>query len=157
MSELRWDEVADLFDPDNGVLPDVEVAGTTVADWQTVFDLVRARGWEHRYNPEVGDAELPAAAEIFAGGAVLDADLHVWPAPDVMAIFRFYRAETVDFDVHLEELQGQGPLDVLCEFYRTIGRALGKSVVMTFEGHRELPMIGYDVGLDRVIRLAPPD
>jgi hypothetical protein len=33
-----------------------------------------------------------------------------------MAIFRFYEAGTIDFDIAQRELQGQQRLDVLCGF-----------------------------------------
>jgi hypothetical protein len=34
-------------------------------------------------------------------------ELRVWPAADVLAIFRFRADDEVDFDVDLRELQGQ--------------------------------------------------
>lgn len=53
------------------------MAGTSVEDWQSLFDLVRT------------------------------ADLQVWPVPRVLVIFRPRSAEEIDFDVDLRELQGQ--------------------------------------------------
>jgi hypothetical protein len=80
--------------------------------------------------------------------------LKVWPVPGVLAIFRPYDAEQVDFDVDLRELQGQQRLDVLCRFFTTIGRTLRKPVLMTPEGFGNDPVLGYDVVADRVVVLA---
>ncbi len=154
MGDLRWDEVDDLFDVDNGILPDVTVTRTTVADWQAVLGLIRSEGWRHQYSQDGQPGQLPNAEQIFGLDQDMRADMQVWLAPGILAIFRFHTAREIDFDVHLGELQGQEPLDTLCAFFRAIGRRLGKPVVMTFEGSRSLPMIGYDVGRDRVIRLA---
>ncbi|MGJ6964879.1 hypothetical protein ACSDR0_23495 [Streptosporangium sp. G11] len=82
--------------------------------------------------------------------------LRVWPAPEVLAIFRFYVDETVDFDIDLRELQGQERLDLLCGFLRAIGRRLGKPVLMTPEGDDHHPVLGFDVTADRVVLLAEP-
>ncbi|WP_447003048.1 hypothetical protein ACRAKI_25500 [Saccharothrix isguenensis] len=47
MSELHRDEVRSSFDPElTGALPDVFVPDTSADDWQAVFDLVEARGWQ---------------------------------------------------------------------------------------------------------------
>ena len=84
--------------------------------------------------------------------------LRVWLAPSIVAIVRPYAAEQIDFDVDLRELQGQERLDVLCEFFRAIGRALGKPVLMTWEGasNSAYPFLGYRVEADRVVLLADP-
>ena len=39
-------------------------------------------------------------------------------------------------------------------FFVTIGRALGKPVLMTAEGVGNEPVLGYDVAVDRVVLLA---
>ncbi|WP_412538553.1 hypothetical protein R8Z50_22190 [Longispora sp. K20-0274] len=159
MPELLWSDVKDWFDPGtNGALPDVCVSGTSVADWQAVLDLVRARGWACEYSVGGEVVALPDRAEDMLdrpGG--LCVDLKVWPARGVLMIFRLYSPESVDFDVDLRELQGQQRLDVFCGFLRTIGQALGKSVVMTPEASPDFPVLGYDVVADRVALLAAWD
>jgi hypothetical protein len=152
MADLRWDEVEDLFWDDGNMLPDVTIADTTAADWQAVLDLIRSKGWAYQYSK----GRLPTIEQILEQNSDELVDLKVWPVPEVLAIFRFYSVEAIDFDVALRELQGQDRLDVLCAFFRAIGHRLGKPVVMTFEGSQAAPMIGYDNTLDRVVRLAPP-
>jgi hypothetical protein len=132
------------------------VDGTTLADWQAVLDLVRAEGWSFESSVGGERAALPGRAE-----QMLDRPdqecvvLRVWPAPGVLAIFRLYAVEQVDFDVDLRELQGQEQLDVLCGFVRTLGRRLGKRVLMTPEGSSAFPLISYEVDVDQVVMLAP--
>jgi hypothetical protein len=100
---------------------------------------------------------MPARVEQMLGlwdGA--RAALRVWPVPEILAIFWPYRAEQIDFDVDLRELQGQERLDAMCVFLRCIGRRLGKPVVMTAEGGAVDPLLGYDVEAGRVV-LIPHD
>ncbi|MGS2642955.1 hypothetical protein [Streptosporangium sp. LJ11] len=156
MPDLLWDDVKLFFDTGcNGVLPDVAVEGTGPEDWQTLLDLVRSQRWRSEYVRDGESSAPPTAAEMIAEGAG-GAALRVWPAPGILAIFRAYGAEFIDFDVDLRELQGQERLDVLLEFLTAIGRRLGKSVLMTPEGDHGHPVLGYDVEAGRVVLLADP-
>ncbi|MEO3855675.1 hypothetical protein [Acrocarpospora sp. B8E8] len=83
-------------------------------------------------------------------------ELRVWPVADVLAIFRPYSADEIDFDVDLRELQGQAGVDVLCDFLSAIGRGLGKPVTMTAEGDYGNPVFGFDPAADCVVLLADP-
>jgi hypothetical protein len=72
MHKLRWDEVKTWFDPcQNGSVPDLVVAGTSLSDWADLLTLVRSQGWRREY--VVGDdrVELPgSAADLFAADPV---------------------------------------------------------------------------------------
>lgn len=157
-ADLLWEDVQCFFDIDlMGSLPDVHVPGASVEDWQAVVDLVRSSGWRYEYLVGESVLPLPAAEVVLSRGADADMpDLRVWPAPGLLAIFRFLDPTEIDFDIDLRELQGQGRLDLLCDFFTTIGRRLGKPVLMTAEGDYNHPVLGYDVAADRVIRLAEP-
>ncbi|GIH50566.1 hypothetical protein [Microbispora rosea] len=160
MSDLVWDEVRSFFDLDlMGTLPDVWVANASVEDWQAVLDLIEARGWSREYLEGDVVKPLPRATQVLS--RPVDAEcpsLRVWPAPDVLAIFRFLSDDVIDFDVDLRELQGQGRLDIFCEFITVIGRRLGKPVMMSPEGDWDLgnPVLGFDVEADHVVLLAQP-
>ncbi|MER6149320.1 hypothetical protein [Streptomyces hirsutus] len=160
MSELLWDDVKGFFDLAwEGCLPDVWVTGTTVQDWQAVLDLIVASGWRSEYSEGGVVMPLPCAGEVLSRPADAEcADLRVWPAPDVLAIFRLESADEIGFDVDLRELRGQERLDVLCGFLRAIGRRLGKAVVMMPEGDwdQSHTVLGFDVESDRVVLLAEP-
>ncbi|WP_246124460.1 hypothetical protein [Nocardia bhagyanarayanae] len=152
-THLSWEDVAPHFDArDGGVLPDVHVPGTSVEDWQSLFDLVRERGWGCEYREGFARLPFPSAAEVFSRSAEGECvEVYVRPVPDVLAIFRAYSAEEIDFDVDLRELQGQDRLDILCDFLSAVGRRLGKPVIMTAEGFREFPILEYDPAADRVV------
>ncbi|MEU4765278.1 hypothetical protein AB0H12_18665 [Actinosynnema sp. NPDC023794] len=159
VSDLRWDEVRSFFDPDlMGALPDVVVPDASAEDWQAVFDLVEARGWQWEFVQGDTALPLPLAADALArpSGAEL-VELKVWPVPGMLAIFRLMSAEEIDFDIDLRELQGQDGVDTLCGFFGEIGRKLGKPVLMTSEGGSQAhPVLGFDPVLDRVLLLADP-
>jgi hypothetical protein len=159
VADLLWDDVRDLFDPAlMGTLPDVLVPGVCVADWQKVFDLVAERGWRHQYAEGSAVLPMPRAQAVLARPAdAACAQLNVWFADDALAIFRFYAADAIDFDIDLRELQGQAQLDLFCEFLAAIGRRLGKPVLMDAEGGDHAhPVLGFSVEYDRVMRLSEP-
>ncbi|MFG1805020.1 hypothetical protein [Streptomyces sp. NPDC049040] len=160
MADLLWNDVKHFFDPDlMGSLPDVRVPDASVEDWQAVLDLVAEKGWECRYSE--GDAVLPVPRAETVLSRSADAEcpnLRVWPTAEVLAIFRFYAAGEIDFDVDLRDLQGPGRLDVFCGFVGDIGRHLGKPVLMDPEGDPGHPVLGFDVEAQRVVVFAePPD
>ncbi|RKS09326.1 hypothetical protein DFP74_5061 [Nocardiopsis sp. Huas11] len=159
MADLLWDDVEDLFDPETmGALPDVRVPDTTVRDWQALLDLVVERGWRHSYSVGEIPTTRPQAQEVLSRPADAEcAQLRVWPADGVEAIFRFHTPDEIDFDVDLRELQGQERLNVLCGFFAAIGRRLGKPVLMDPEGDHGHPVLGFDVRADRVVRLTEPE
>lgn len=158
MADLGWDDVSCFFDPDlMGSLPDLRVPDASVEDWQAVIDLVEARGWRCQYSEGETVLPVPRAETVLARPADAECpNLRVWPTADVLAIFRFYDADEIDFDVDLRELQGQERLDVFCDFLREIGRCLGKPVLMDPEGAYGHPVLGFDVETDRVVILAEP-
>ncbi|MFE3112397.1 hypothetical protein ACFXKJ_29905 [Kitasatospora indigofera] len=158
MPDLLWDDVKDFFDPDlMGALPDVSVVGTSVEDWQAVFDLVGSKGWTWEYSVGGVAGPLPSAAEVLSRPADAETvDLRVWPVPDVLAVFRPIYAGEIDFDVDLRELQGQAGVDTLCEFLCALGRRLGKPVVITAEGDSGNAVLGFDPVADRVVLLGEP-
>ena len=153
-ADLQWDAVRESFDPDlMGSLPDGCVPHTSAEDWQGLLDLVIARGWRFEYS--VGDTVVPLPAAAAVLSRAVDSEcpaLRVWPYADMLMIFRFYAAEEIDFDLDLREIQGQERLDDFCEFLRTVGRHLGKPVLMGDESGRaaEHPVLGYFVETDRV-------
>ncbi|MFF3013744.1 hypothetical protein [Streptomyces sp. NPDC057939] len=158
MTDLLWDDVSPLFDPDlMGSLPDVRVPDASVEDWQAVLDLVVEKGWRYQYSEGGRVLPVPRAEAVLSRSEHAECpDLRVWPTADVLAIFRFRSDDEVDFDVDLRELQGQDRLDVFCGFLREIGRRLGKPVLMDPEGDSGHPVLGFDVQADGVVLLAAP-
>ncbi|MBO4258697.1 hypothetical protein [Streptomyces griseorubiginosus] len=159
MADLLWDDVRWFFDPKvMGSLPDVWVPNASERDWQAVLDLMVEQGWTFQYSEGSTALPLPPAEVVLSRPA--DAEqphLEIRPVQDMLAIFRFYAAEEIDFDVDLREIQGQEPLDALCGFLAAIGRRLGKPVLMDAEGgDGSRPVLGFDVEADRVVMLVEP-
>ncbi|WP_225637402.1 hypothetical protein [Streptomyces solaniscabiei] len=158
MSDLLWDEVKCFFDPDvMGALPDLRVPDASVEDWQAVLDLVADRGWACQYSVGESVLAVPRAEAVLSRPAGAECPvLRIWPATEVLVIFRFRTSDEVDFDVDLRELQGQDRLDAFCGFLREIGNRLGKPVLMDPEGDYGNPVLGYDVDAERVVLLEEP-
>lgn len=129
-----------------GELPDVVVPGTSLTDWQAVLDLVVGSGWRWEYSVDGEVVSLPPDLLASAHAA-----LRVRPAPDLEVIFRPASVDEIDFDVDLRALQSQAGIDVLCGFLATIGRRLGKPVLMFAEGGAGPPLLRFDPAADRVI------
>ncbi|MEV0530156.1 hypothetical protein AB0I66_42810 [Streptomyces sp. NPDC050439] len=158
MADLVWDDVRCFFDPDlMGALPDLRVPDCSVEGWQAVLDLVEVRSWTRRYFEGATVVPVPRAESVLSRPADAESpNLRVWPAAEVLAIFRFLDDKVIDFDVDLRELQGQERLDVFCGFLGEIGRCLGKPVLMDPEGDYGHPVLGFDVEADRVVLLDEP-
>lgn len=155
MADLLWDDVSDFFDPHQmGSLPDLRVPDTSAEDWQALLDLVEEKGWKCEYVEGDTPLPMPRAETVLSRPAEAECpNLRVWPAEGVLAIFRFYAGEEIDFDVDVRELQGQERLDVFCGFLRDLGRRLGKPVLMEPEGAHGCAVLGFDVAADRVVLL----
>jgi hypothetical protein len=71
-------------------------------------------------------------------------------------IVRPWTPDEVISDVSLHEIQGQEKLDIFCRFLRTLGAALGKSVLVYAEGAYDgyPPMMAYEATENRVVFLA---
>jgi hypothetical protein len=153
--DLLWNDVHAFFDPDvMGSLPDLCVPETSTEDWQALLDLVASGTWRFAYSEGGTHLAMPRAEAVF--NRVPDAEcasLGVWPTSRIVAIFRFYAPEQIDFDIDLREIQDQADLDTFCGFLKTIGRRLGKRVLMDAEGGDPSlhPVLGYSVEVNRVI------
>ena len=134
-ADLLWDDVQELFDPSlMGSLPDACVPHTSLADWQALLDLIVVRGWRFEYCEGETVLPLPTAAAILGREPNSECPaLRVWPSARMLMIFRFYAVEEIDFDLDLREIQGQEQLDESCGFLRTVGRHLGKPVLVDGE------------------------
>ncbi|WP_394615325.1 hypothetical protein JNUCC0626_36845 [Lentzea sp. JNUCC 0626] len=124
MRDLRWSDVSEWFDPDDGALHDGCVVGVVPDAWRAVADFVTGSAWSARKG---------------------EGSLLVSPAEGFFVNF-FEVPDEVVFDVHVGELQGQERLDLLSAFLREVGQAWGKPVALTFEGldPAKEPYLHYD-------------
>ncbi|MFF3213116.1 hypothetical protein ACFYYB_20880 [Streptomyces sp. NPDC002886] len=153
--ELRWDEVSSLFGKEGSCILEGWVEGAGLEGWRAVLDLVTENGWRGEYSVTEGDPlPLPSAEALFDRPVGGDRPrLRVWPHPEVLVIFDALSVAEVDFDVDICQLQGQERVDVLGGFLGAVGRRLRRPVVLVSEGDegRGRPLIGFDVGRDRVL------
>src|ERR687893_441419 len=146
MQDLRWDDVGWWFDPESwGALPDGHVRATSTAAWQAFLDLIRSQGWAFEYSVD-GDVEaLPDRAEqMFDRPEDHSVMVQVRPVPDVLVNVFIWDSSEINFDVDVRELQGQEQIDVLCDFFRHVGRSVGKPVVLAPEGMPDTPVLVYE-------------
>jgi hypothetical protein len=131
-SEIYWADVAAEFESD-GALRDVYVLGTTEADWDAVFALVRRRHPPLRYFIDHVAAQVPeAAAQAFA----------VWPDAGPLLLFdvggiqlacHFFTPEEIEFDLRPEGVDGPARLASLVDFLAALATASGKPALLTHE------------------------
>lgn len=87
----QWSQVKDWFDPhENGTVPDLVVAGTSLGDWEALLALIRTQGWRREYDFDDHRTEPPSSAvKLFdAGSQGKHRTLRVWPDPGIEIIFR---------------------------------------------------------------------
>jgi hypothetical protein len=151
MPDLCLEDAAGWLETE-GALLDGLVSGAAIGDWQAVIDLIRSVGWWYDYVQDGGSCRLPARVhDIFALTSDRAIVLHVRPVPDVLVNFHFFSADTIDFDFDPRELQSQDHLDVLCHFVRSLGRRIGKPVLLGLEGCLpDRPAAAYDPKNQRV-------
>lgn len=146
-----WVDAAPLFDADDGSLLDAYVFDVGLDDWQRVVDTVRGQAWSLHYTVDGCASPLPEQVRaIFAAKPGSSTTLHIRPVADVLVNTHFFSDDEIEFDFSPRELQGQERLDVLCSFLRTIGRALGKPIVVTPENVRACHLLTYSPSGDRI-------
>ncbi len=156
MSDLLWDDVRYVFDADvMGALPDLCVPETSTDDWQNLLDLMASSGWRFEYVEGDTVLPLPRAEAVFSRPADAEcAALRVWITSSLIAIFCFYSPEEIDFDINVREIRNQEALDMFCGFLGSVGRRLGKPVLMDGEGGNPVahPVLGFfRIEADRVV------
>lgn len=159
VTDLRWEDVKGWFDLEiNGDLPDGQVTGTTLEDWRSLVSLAHERGWRLELF-EDGREVSPddRGGDVFARVHEVAVTLRLWLTEEIGVNLWFFSPEEINFDIDLRELQSQQRLDVLCDFLRSVGRRLGKSVLVTPESGSELQTdLSYEVAADRVALVEQP-
>lgn len=137
MDEIAWETVRQEFAFD-GSWRDIYVFGTTIADWQRMFDTIRSADYRLTYFRAGQPTELPTkAADAFPLPDECDRRLSVWFA-DVLANCHFFTVEEIEFDIDPREVKGQLELDALLRFMRCLAQATDNEVVLTAENMPEI-------------------
>jgi hypothetical protein len=143
---VEWRDVASSFSPD-GALRDIYAFGTSVREWQAVYDAVRAA-----YPVVLQDSRgLPADVRELLNWKEACPLLTV--DPDGLDIAcHFFVEQEIEFDFNPTVVRSQAELDDICRFLMLVGQAAGKDAVLTMENCPDWLILRYDVGLGRVIK-----
>lgn len=134
---MLWHEVAEEFAQD-GALRDIYVFGTSVRDWQAVYDAVRTAYpvilHDNRSLPDdvrdLLDSEAVVTLTVDPSGLAINC--------------HFFVEDEIEFDVCPNTVKTQTELDRLSEFLKLIGSAARKDVVLTPENSSESVILRYD-------------
>jgi hypothetical protein len=144
---MKWEEVRSAFDWD-GSWRDLYVLGTTRDDWQRLLDFLRSSGYALRFRH--GGDELPLPDNLsgyFSGESEWTTLLSV-EVGGVTLNAHFFTPEEVEFDIDPREVQTSERAEVVFDFMRRVGRALGKPIRLTPENMSELVLFEYDPAAD---------
>jgi hypothetical protein len=153
----KWSDVQGAWKVD-GALRDIYVHATTRLDWQQALDLVRERGWAASYSEDGKLVEMPTdVGEIFRRrGAEVGVLWQITPSAGVRINSHLFDESEIEFDLDPKEIVGQVELDVVCEFVRSVGRALTKRVLVTEENSPDWVVMSYDPATNTFSETAPP-
>ncbi len=153
---MDWRMIASDFTW-NGSWRDIYVLETSEADWQAVWDVLRA--WEP---PAVfivdGVVEpMPACVEaVLAFRDQQSALLSFYVGP-VRLNCHFFSQDEIEFDLDPREVTGPVKAGTLADFLKLLGETTGKSVVLTEENAKEILIARYAAESGHVVWAAAPD
>jgi hypothetical protein len=156
MTGLRWEDVRDDWNPEDGTLRDVFVEPVTDDDWKRVRQLVDSKGWSSSYTENGRPAEMPSnVRDIVARRHDMNVLWRIRPVSDISVHCQFWAAEEMEFDFAVTEVTDQDEFDVVCEFVSSIGNALHKPVSVTIESAHDLEIMRFDPGSGEFTRIPP--
>ena len=139
---IPWETCKEDFRGD-GSLRDIYVAPTTLADWQSLYPLLRDYpGVQY----SVDGLVLPppdSVEEIFAVRVSANPALNLSVGRAIVAFHFFWDGE-IECDFVPNAITSQADLDTLLVFVRQLGEATRKRVVITPENGLERAFISYD-------------
>jgi hypothetical protein len=149
-----WPSVRGEFEPD-GSLRDIYMLDTTANDWQTVLDHLRRSGRSVRF--EVGGVEgpLPDQVSTIFGVSAEATPLLNFDVGGVDLACHFFTPSEIEFDFLPTDVQGPERLQSVLEFMAEIGQLLAKTVVLTPENGKAVPIFKYDATSDRTLYCPP--
>jgi len=153
---MEWQQVAPGFEPD-GALRDIYVFGTDLSDWQRVWEVLRT--WDPLPDLTIAGqtANMPEKVQdIFNVVQERGARLSVNVSGAILNCF-FFGDDEIEFDLVPDEVSGPTEFEGLARFMSMLGRATGKSVVMTTENAREAVILRYEPDAQRLEWVGPPD
>jgi hypothetical protein len=147
---MDWQRVARDFEAD-GSLRDIYVLETSLDDWQKVVDALRGRWPSPVFTLDGEPATLPRRVEAIFDAPREQAALLSLAVGEARAACHFFVEDRIEFDIDPRQIAGPAQVEAVAEFMALLGRATGKTVVLTLENAPEAVILRYSVEEDEVI------
>jgi len=135
---------------DDGALRDIYVLGTTIADWQAVWDMLREDAGRLTFAMDGTALEPPeSVAEVFAHQGA-HGFLASYRLGGVLLNCHFFTVEEIEFDLDPRDVDGPDDVAALAQFMAALGRATAKAVILTMENSQQAVIARFDPVPDRV-------
>ncbi len=153
MAHPRLEDVRPDWADYAGALLDIYIADTDIDDWRIPVEAVRQSGWQLTYSEDGEERSMPGDVEdVFAHCRNVALVWRIWPSEQISINCHFFVDPEMEFDANPREIQDHPAFDALCEFITTLGRAVGKPVLVGIEESRPrgTPALRYDPATDAV-------
>jgi hypothetical protein len=134
---LDWPRMRDFFAWD-GSWRDLYVLGTSVGEWNCLFDALRSCEWRVEFQEAGEKRALPKSATDCFASEERSAMLSILVG-GVSMNCHFFTPDEIEFDLDPREVDGQSSLDSLAAFMSFVARATRKTVLLTYENCPECP------------------
>jgi hypothetical protein len=136
---LDWTDYSAHFE-DQGTLRNVVVLGTTVGDWQKMFDWIRRSDFPREYLIDGEPADFPGTiAEAFAtvGEDTYSYSFDAEGLPVHGMVYSDRFADEIEMDIEPVNVTNQDEFDHLIAFMQNLSNELDKPVMLTQEMDRD--------------------
>jgi hypothetical protein len=117
----------------DGSLRDIYIFNANLRDWQKALDFLRST-YSIRYRFDAIEMPLPADARYVFHDLNNHTRLLVIEAGGVIVHCHFFLEDEIEFDIDPREVNTESKEEAVVRFMRGVGTAVGKSIVLTFEG-----------------------
>ena len=136
---LDWTDYSAQFE-DQGTLRNIIVLGTTVGDWQKMFDWIRTSEYPLEYLIDGEPSTFPvtvqeAFATVGEDTYSYSFDIEGLPVHGMVYSERF--AEEIEMDIEPVNVMTQDEFDHLIAFMQNLSNELKKPVMLTHEMNRD--------------------
>lgn len=139
---VSWEECRIEFVRDGG-LRDIVISNTTLDDWEAAYKFVLCKtGVSYHYDNEVRPAP-DSVRQVFASGEGHRSMLSLSLSGVLIHIYFFVRDE-IEAVFNPGDVNSQATLDVLLDFVRGLGDAVGRPASVSPSGLRDCLMFTYD-------------
>jgi hypothetical protein len=139
---INWEACKEIFQCD-GSLRDIYITPATLADWRSLFPLLRSHP-AAEYSVDGVVRPVPDLVEQVFAVRVSGSPMLRVRVGRALLVFHFFSDEEIECDLSPNEIASQLDLDALLAFVRDLGDATRRRVMITPENCPALPFITYD-------------